>query len=231
MRAMATRIAAARRAFTVAVVIIGGGVFLAQTNVFQNLGLTLLGTAGALTLVIGFAARRVLGNILASLQIAPNQSARIGDRIVYNDYLCHVERINFTYVQLRDWDGTRVIVPVEEFVSTPFENWTMKEPEMLRIIKIKCAHDADVERLRGAFDDIIEELDQDELGDLDRVKVRVAGQDVFGKDVWFALPCADPNTSWDLACLAREKILAFGTKLERRENVEIFPDVRPAEAS
>ena len=231
MRAMATRIAAARRAFTVAVVIIGGGVFLAQTNVFQNLGLTLLGTAGALTLVIGFAARRVLGNILASLQIALNQSARIGDRIVYNDYLCHVERINFTYVQLRDWDGTRVIVPVEEFVSTPFENWTMKEPEMLRIIKIKCAHDADVERLRGAFDDIIEELDQDELGDLDRVKVRVAGQDVFGKDVWFALPCADPNTSWDLACLAREKILAFGTKLERRENVEIFPDVRPAEAS
>lgn len=231
MRTMATRVAAARRAFVVAVVLIGGGIFLTQTNVFQNLGFTLLGTAGAITLVLGFAARRVLGNIMASLQIALNQSAKIGDRIVYNDYLCHVERINFTYVQLRDWDGTRLVVPVEEFVSTPFENWTMKEPEMLRIIKIKCAHDADVERLREQFDKIVGELDQDELGDLDKIKVRVAGQDVFGKDVWFALPCVDPNTSWDIACQAREKIIAAAAKIAADENIDLFPQANPAEAA
>ncbi len=230
-RTMATRIAAARRAFVVAVTLVGGGIFLSQTNIFQNLGLTMLGTAGALTLVLGFAARRVLGNIMASLQIALNQSAKIGDRIVYNDYLCHVERINFTYVQLRDWDGTRLIVPVEEFVSTPFENWTMKEPAMLRIIKIKCAHDADVDKLRDAFDEIVQELDKDELGDLDNMKVRVADQDVFGKDVWFALPCADPNTSWDVACKAREKIMAAGARIAEEDGIEIFPEARPAEAA
>ncbi|WP_295313800.1 mechanosensitive ion channel domain-containing protein [Roseobacter sp.] len=230
-RTMATRVAAARRAFVVIVALVGGGFFLSQTNIFQNLGLTLLGTAGALTLVLGFAARRVLGNIMSSLQIALNQSARIGDRIVYKDYLCHVERINFTYVQLRDWDGTRLVVPVEEFVSTPFENWTMKEPEMLRIIKIKCSHAADVDELREAFHEIITELDDEELGDLDNVKVRVAGHDVFGKDVWFALPCADPNTSWDMACKAREKILAFGTRLEQENDVVIFPNAQAAEAA
>ncbi|EBA11584.1 MscS Mechanosensitive ion channel [Roseobacter sp. CCS2] len=230
-RTVATRIAAARRAFIVIVVFIGGGVFLSQTSIFQNLGLTLLGTAGALTLVLGFAARRVLGNIMASLQIALNGSAKIGDRIVYKDYLCHVERINFTYVQLRDWDGTRLVVPVEEFVSTPFENWTMKEPAMKRIIKIKCAHEADIEALRRIFNDVIEELDQDELGDLDNVKVRVADQDVFGKDVWFALPCADPNTSWDVACIARERIIAKGAKLANDRKTPIFPDAQPAEAA
>lgn len=231
MRSMATRVAAARRAFTVAIVLIGGGVFLSQTNLFQNLGLTLLGTAGALTLVLGFAARRVLGNIMASLQIALNQSARIGDRIVYKDYLCHVERINFTYVQLKDWDGTRLVVPVEEFVSTPFENWTMKDPEMLRIIKINCAHDADVDRLRAGFDEIVARLDPEELGDLSKVNVRVAGQDVFGKEVWFALPCSDPNTSWDVACLAREEILALGARIERDEAGDVFPTAAPAEAA
>ncbi|WP_247677002.1 MULTISPECIES: mechanosensitive ion channel domain-containing protein [unclassified Leisingera] len=141
VHAVVTRLAAARRAFVVAAVLIGGGVFLSQSNIFRNLGFTILGTAGTLTLILilGFAARRVLGKIIASLQIALNQSAKIGDRIVYNDYLCHVERINFTYVQLRDWDGIRLIVLVEEFISTPFENWTMKEPKMLRIIKLKCA--------------------------------------------------------------------------------------------
>ncbi|WP_299658033.1 mechanosensitive ion channel family protein [uncultured Tateyamaria sp.] len=231
MRTTATRVAAARRAFVVVVILVGGGVFLSQTNIFQNLGLTLLGTAGALTLVLGFAARRVLGNIMASLQIALNQSARIGDRIVYNDYLCHVERINFTYVQLRDWDGTRLVVPVEEFVSTAFENWTMKEPEMLRIIKVKCAHDADVGLLRDAFMGILDELDQDQLGDRDSAKVRVAGQDVFGKDVWFALPCSDPNTSWDVACDARERLLAAGTRIAEDRNVVIFPDANAAEAA
>ncbi|WP_299681465.1 mechanosensitive ion channel domain-containing protein [uncultured Roseobacter sp.] len=231
MRTTATRVAAARRAFVVSVVLIGGGLFLTQTNIFQNLGFTLLGTAGALTLVLGFAARRVLGNIMASLQIALNQSAKIGDRIVYNDYLCHVERINFTYVQLRDWDGTRLVVPVEEFVSTPFENWTMKEPEMLRIIKIKFAHDADVARLRQVFDDVVAELDSEQLGDLDKVKVHVADQDVFGKDVWFALPCIDPNTSWDMACQAREKIIARSAWIAAEEDIEVFPQVNPAEAA
>lgn len=230
-RTMATRLAAARRAFVVAAVLIGGGIFLSQSNIFQNLGFTILGTAGALTLILGFAARRVLGNIIASLQIALNQSAKIGDRIVYNDYLCHVERINFTYVQLRDWDGTRLIVPVEEFISTPFENWTMKEPKMLRIIKLKCAHNADVDALREAFDEIVSKLDKEELGDPDDAKVRVAGQDVFGKDVWFALPCADPNTSWDIACKAREMIIAAGNRIAEEREIDIFPEVRPAEAA
>ncbi len=231
MRTVATRVAAARRALVVAVVLIGGGVFLSQTNVFQNLGLTLLGTAGALTLVLGFAARQVLGNIMASMQIALNQSARIGDRIVYKDYLCRVERINFTYVQLRDWDGTRLVVPVDEFISTPFENWTMQEPEMLRIIKLKCAHQADVDQLRTIFDRVVASLDPEELGDLDDAKVRVAGQDALGKDVWFALPCADPNTSWDMACKAREKLIAEATDLEKSQNIDIFPEARLSEAA
>lgn len=230
-RMTATRIAAARRAFVVAVILVGGGLILTQTNVFENLGLTILGAAGALTLILGFAARRVLGNIMSSMQIALNQSAQIGDRIVYKDRLCHVERINFTYVQLLDWDGTRLVVPVEEFASTHFENWTMKEPQMLRTIKLKCANEADVDALRDAFDRILTELDPEELGDLDRAFVRVAHQDVFGKDVWFALPCADPNTSWDLACEAREKIIAAAAKIAEDRGVDVFPSVTPGEAA
>lgn len=230
-RVMATKIAAGRRALIVVAVMICAGTVLTSTNIFQNLGFSLLGTAGALTLVLGFAARRVLGNIMASLQIALNQSAKIGDRIVYNGELCHVERINFTYVQLRDWDGTRLVVPVEEFASTTFENWTLMDPEMLRIIKVKVAHDADVQRLREEFEELVKELDQDQLGDMDELKVRVADQDVFGKDVWFSLPCADPNTSWDVSCEAREKLLERAARMEKRDGLQIFPEANPAEAA
>ena len=230
-RTTATRISAARRVFVVAVVLVGGGIFLSQTNVFQNLGLTLLGTAGAVTLVLGFAARSILSNIMSSLQIALNGSAKIGDRIVFNDALCHVERIHFTYVQLRDWDGTRLVVPVTEFVSTPFKNWTMQEPEMLRIVKIKLSHAADVDALRDAFDKVIDEMEDKYIGKRDDACVRVGGQDVLGMEVWFLVPCADPNTSWEAACDAREGIVAEIHKLAEKQGVEYFPQVSAAEES
>ena len=230
-RTTATRISAARRVFVVAVVLVGGGIFLSQTNVFQNLGLTLLGTAGAVTLVLGFAARSILSNIMSSLQIALNGSAKIGDRIVFNDALCHVERIHFTYVQLRDWDGTRLVVPVTEFVSTPFKNWTMQEPEMLRSVKIKLSHAADIAALRDAFDKVIDEMEEKYIGKRDDACERVGGQDVFGMEVWFLVPCADPNTSWEAACDAREGIMVEIHKLAEKQGVEYFPQVSAAEAS
>ncbi len=230
-RAMATKVAAGRRALIVVFVATAIGFALSSTTLYQNLGLSLIGTAGALTLILGFAARRVLGNIMSSLQIALNQSARIGDRIVYREQLCHVERINFTYVQLRHWEGARIVVPVEEFVSEPFENWTLQEPEMLRTIKIRTAHGADVDLLRKLFDQVIEALPQDELADLDDAFVAVALQDLFGLEVWFCLPCADPNTSWIVACEARERLLALAAKAEEESGKKIFPEAAAAEAA
>lgn len=230
-RSLATKVAAGRRAIIVVFVATALGIALSSTTFYQNLGLSLIGTAGALTLVLGFAARRILGNIMSSMQIALNQSARIGDRLVYRDHLCHVERINFTYVQLRNWDGARIVVPVEQFVSEVFDNWTLQTPEMLRTIKLRIAHDADVQTLRDAFHAVIEELDQEQLADLDRVVVRVADQDVFGMEVWFCLPCADPNTSWDVTCLAREKLMARLADIARSGDTPVFPDAQPAEAA
>ena len=230
-RSLATKIAAGRRALIVLVVATGIGIVLASSSLFQSFGLSLIGTAGAMTLVLGFAARRILGNILASMQIAMNQSARIGDRIVWDGYLCHVERINFTFVQLRDWDNTRVIVPVEEFVSKAFVNWTLQDPWMLRILKIRCTHDADVSALRAAFLEILDEVDQNELGDRDKAVVKVAEQDVFGIEVWFCVPCCDPNTSWDVACTVREKLMFRGTEIARQQDRPIFPEVTAADAA
>ena len=118
-------------------VIIGLGVLLHELHLFRTVGLSLLASAGVIGLVLGFAAREVLGNILASLQIALNRSARIGDQVIFDDRWCTVERIHFTYVQLRIWTGNRYVVPVAHFVSEPFENLTMVEPEMMRVVVLK----------------------------------------------------------------------------------------------
>ncbi|WP_299817227.1 mechanosensitive ion channel domain-containing protein [uncultured Jannaschia sp.] len=234
-RTLATRINAGKRIMVVVVFLVGVGIVLSTARVFQGIGISFLASAGAFTVLLGFAARNVLGNILASLQIALNQSARVGDRVVYKGELCHVERIHLTYVQLRDWDGTRLVVPVAEFISETFSNWSLQDPAMLRILQLKLDPRADVEELRRAFHDILRDLSNGELGaelgDLGEAVVNVAGQDVFGIDVWFSTPCKDPNTSWEVACTVRERLVARAAEIERDGDRPVFPATVPAQAA
>ncbi len=226
-RAVATRLNAIKRVLLVVVFLVGVGIVLSSANLFESLGISLLASAGALTIVLGVAARSLLGNILASLQIAMNQSARMGDRIVYKGEMCHVERIHMTYVQLRSWTGTRLVVPVGEFVSETFSNWTLQEPEMVRLLKFKLDPRIDIAALRAAFDQVLDAMAETDLGadlgDLAEAEVNITGQDAFGIDVWCSVPCKDPNTSWEMACTAREKLVTRLVDLEKDSGRPVFP--------
>ncbi|MCP1169076.1 mechanosensitive ion channel family protein [Limimaricola litoreus] len=229
-RNLATRLAAGRRILIVLITLIGGGIVLAESNLTGALGVSILASAGALTLLLGFAARHILGNILSSLQIAMNRSAKIGDTVLFRDYWCNVERINFTYVQLRSWTGARLVVPVSEFTSEPFENWTMREPSIIRKVEIRLAHDADVATLRDAFYEFVDSGEIDGLGERDSHMVLTTGHDVFGKTVTFCVACADANGSWTTSCAMREKLLERMAEIEG-EGRTMFPQATPAEGA
>ncbi len=96
-----------------------------------------------------------------------------------------------TFVQLLNWDGTCLVVPVEEFVSETFSNWVLKDPAMLRVLKLKLNPRADVEALRQAFNDVLSDVAAtdlgENLGDLDEASVNVADQNIFGIEVWFSV--------------------------------------------
>ncbi|KAA9008947.1 mechanosensitive ion channel family protein [Histidinibacterium aquaticum] len=229
-RQFATKIAAARRAIIVIVVIFGAGIVLREANMMQTLGFSLLASASVTTLVLAFAARNVLANIMASMQIAMNQSAKMGDKLLYQGYMCSVERINFTFVQLRVWTGKRLIVPVSEFVAEPFENWTMQEPFMIMEIRLRLAHGADIEPLRKRYFEILDQLDEGGEPHADSRGVYVSNHDVFGMEALFMVPCEDPNTAWARACEVRERLLRAAADLEM-EAEAMFPDANPAEAA
>ncbi|QFT60179.1 Mechanosensitive channel MscK precursor [Sulfitobacter sp. THAF37] len=232
LRAVATTISAARKFVIVIATLAASGVVLSSITTFGTLGLSLLASAGALTVVLGFAAREVLGNILASVQIALNRSARIGDLLMFEGYFCTVERIDFTYVQLMVWDGTRLIVPVSTFVSDPFENWSIEDTEMIRPIYLTLAHGADVAHLRKVFFDLLDKEDPSDVAPMDRAKVNVIEQDAIGMKVRFELPTANPGTFWDVECRVREALLAEAARLECESDRRVFPmipqDITPA---
>lgn len=223
LRSMATTIAAARKFVIVIAVLVGSGVVLSSIDTFNSIGFSLLASAGALTIVLGFAAREVLGNILASVQIALNRSARIGDQLIFEGHFCTVERIHFTYVQLMIWNGTRYIVPVSYFVSDAFENWSIEDPAMVRPIELTLAQTADVEAMRKAFFDLLDKEDNDDVSPMERAKVHVIGQDVFGVKVRFEVPAANPATGWDVECRVREGLQAAARELQESTGKPVLP--------
>ena len=207
-----TNLSAVKRVGVIAVIVVGVAVALSSLKLFDSFGLSLLVSAGVATAVFGLAAQTVLGNIFASLQLAFAKPIRIGDAVYYDDTWAYVEQINYTYVQLRTWDQKRFIVPVQHFVSHPFENWTKSDPEMIMPVVLKLDHRADVEMLRRAFRDLANS-DPDWTEGAEP-KVQVVGQDEDGIDVRFYCTADDPTSAWNLHCRVRERMVSLLRELD-----------------
>ena len=202
-----TTIYAVRRVVLLIAFVAGLGFVLTQLDLFGSLGLSLLASAGVLTVILGVAARPVLGNILASLQIALTQPIRIGDAVEYEGNWAYVEAIFYTFVRLRTWDDRRLVVPVQYFISKPFENWSVVEKKMTRVFLLVLDPRADVEELRQAYLEIAR-ADEDVMAD-EMLKVLVLDQDHTGMKVRFYCTAKDASTAWNMHCRLREKTLAW----------------------
>lgn len=202
-----TSIYALRRLIILLMVGVALLVVLAQLNLFDSVGLTLLASAGVLTVVFGIAGQAVLGNILASLQIAFAKPVRIGDSVLFEGNWAYVEAIFYTFLRLRTWDHRRIVVPVTYFVSKPFENWSVAEARMMKVIDLRLDHRADMEILRTQFDKLVRE-DAD-ISESDSALTMSTGHTADGLQVSFYAMMDDPSTGWMVQCRLRERMMAF----------------------
>ena len=85
---------------------------------------SLLASAGLASVIAGMAARSMLGNVFAGLQLATTDAIRVGDIVVVDDQQGTIEEITLTYVVMRTWDDRRLILPSTHFTENPFANWT-----------------------------------------------------------------------------------------------------------
>ena len=166
-----------------------------------------MASAGILGLVLAFAARKVLGDIMASVQIAFAQTARIGDAIRYDGQWCYVEKIGFTHLRLRTWDERRIIVPVKYFVSRPFENWSVKDARLMKTVRLWLDHAADAEVLRETFETLAKDLDG--VIEPESLACFVTDHNEHGQEITCYVMTPDPSTGWEVEMRLREQILAF----------------------
>ncbi|WP_114966473.1 mechanosensitive ion channel family protein [Alkalilacustris brevis] len=187
---------------------------LMQFNIFADMGLTLLASAGVLTVILAIAGQTTLGNIVASLQIAIAKPVRIGDSIHYEGAWCIVEAIFFTFIRLRTWDERRIIVPVKYFVSYPFKNWSVVDERVLCTIRLVLDPMAEVAALRDKFNAIAKA--DPEVVEHDKLAAYVTDQSSNGLTIEFYAMAPDPSTAWSIEMRLREELVSF----VRREHPE-----------
>ena len=84
----------------------------------------LLGTAGVLTVVIGFAAQTSASNLISGLFLMAEQPFRVGDALKIGDISGVVVSIELLSVRMRTFDNLLVRIANEEVIKSPLVNLT-----------------------------------------------------------------------------------------------------------
>lgn len=205
-----------RKIAVVVVVVVAAALVLMSVEAFRPVGAGLLASAGIAGLVLGFAAQRTLGNLLAGFQIALTQPIRIDDVVVVEGEWGRIEEITLTYVVVRIWDLRRLVLPIGYFIERPFQNWTRTSAEVLGTVFLHVDYSVPVDAVRAELRRILEGSPHWD-GNVCVVHVTEAGERTV--QLRALMSAGDSGTAWELRCEVREKLLEF----LRRE----FPDGLP----
>ena len=198
---------------------------------------SLLASAGLASVIAGMAARSMLGNVFAGLQLATTDAIRVDDIVVVDDEQGTIEEITLTYVVMRTWDERRLILPSTHFTENPFANWTRGGSQSTGTFTLEldwrvpvAALRAELARLVAAstvWDGRQATLDvSDAVGDHVTVRVVLTG--------------ATPGAVGDLKSYVREELVTWlqreapyalpRTRVEV-EQVEVTQDLGPEEVA
>ncbi|MDR5750658.1 MULTISPECIES: mechanosensitive ion channel domain-containing protein [unclassified Caballeronia] len=194
------------RSVMVVIVIIGFGGALMTFPSVRQIGASLLASAGVAGLVAGIAARPVLGNLIAGLQIALSQPIRLDDVVVIQGEWGRVEEITGTYVSIRIWDQRRLIVPLQWFIENPFTNWTRNSSQIIGTVFFYVDYRMPILPLREELERILEHAPEWD----GRVQVlQVTDATERSMQLRVLVSSFDSGLNWDLRCRVREGLLNF----------------------
>jgi small-conductance mechanosensitive channel len=124
VRSRRTRVTLLSRSAAFLIVVVTVALVLFNIPGVRNVGVTLLASAGMITLVLGVAAQPALKSLIAGIQMALTEPIRIGDFVVVEGESGRIEDIRLSYVIVRTADERRIIVPTSKFLDSSFQNWT-----------------------------------------------------------------------------------------------------------
>jgi small-conductance mechanosensitive channel len=186
----------------------------------RQFGTSLLASAGLAGLAVGFAAKPVLGNLIAGLQIAITQPIRLDDVVIVEGEWGRIEEITGTYVVIKIWDDRRLIVPLQYFIENPFQNWTRKTSDLIGSIFLWVDYSMPLEPLRKELENLCKQSPNLWDGKVSVLQVTEATEKAM--QLRILVSSKDSSSNWDLRCFIREKLINYISL----HNPESLPQLR-----
>jgi small-conductance mechanosensitive channel len=196
-----TQVRVLLRSADVLLIIITVGAMLMTLPEVRQYGISLLTSAGVAGIVAGLAARPVLSNLFAGVQIAMAQPIRIEDGVVVEGEFGNVEEITSTYVVVRLWDLRRMILPLTYFIEKPFQNWSREANAMIGTVMLYVDYRAPVAAIRAKAEEIVRASPK---WDGQTLAVQVTD---LSRDSMQIRVLASSKQSFDLRCEIRERLI------------------------
>ena len=207
------------RSVDVLIVLFTLGAALMTFQTVRQYGVSLFASAGVAGIVAGLAARPVLSNLMAGVQLAMTQPIRLEDAVIVENEFGNIEEIRSTYVVVRLWDLRRMIVPLTYFIEKPFQNWTRESSTLIGTVLIYVDYRAPVEAIRKTAETIVRASNRWD-GRVFNVAVTDFKHDTM--EVRILASGATSGKVFDLRCEVREKLVDF----LQREHPEALPRQR-----
>lgn len=173
----------------------------------KTLGLGILGSAGIVGIALGIAAKPLLTNMMAGVQIAFTKMLKIGDQIHIEGEGGIVEHIFLTHVIVKTPDYRRIIVPIASFIDKSFQNLsTTFSTEIIGTVFLYCDYTVPVEMIRKK---LLEILHSSTLWTQSVWSVEVTALKEQTMEIRLTMSASSPGHSFNLCCYAREKMVEY----------------------
>ncbi|OQW54092.1 MAG: mechanosensitive ion channel protein MscS [Proteobacteria bacterium SG_bin9] len=214
-----TQIGILKRAADVLIFIITLGFVLMSFEEVRQYGVSLFASAGVAGIAVGLAARPLLSNLIAGVQIAMAQPIRIDDAVIVEGEWGTIEEITTTYVIIKLWDWRRMVVPLSYFIEKPFQNWTRETSALIGAVILYVDYNAPIAKMRERLSQIARESP---LCDGRVIVLQVSDAKEHTIEVRALVSARSAPAAWDLRCEVREKLIEF----LRTEHPDALPRTR-----
>ena len=221
---MKTQITLLKRVVTAIVLFCGVGAVLLMIPAVQQLGTTILASAGLASVVVGLAVQGVLANVFAGLQVAFTDAIRVDDVVVVETQQGRIKEITLTYVVVAMADGRNMILPSTYFTTTPFENWSRGGAEIKGNVLLDLNPNAPVDMIRRRVTQLLEASD---LWDGRTGTTQVTGAEGGIIKLTITVSARNPGDLYDLRNHIRERVVA---ELQERDPEALPRFIPPAPA-
>ena len=214
-----TQVRVLARAGDAMIIIITIAAALMTFDAVRQYGYSLFASAGVAGIIAGLAARPVLSNLLAGVQLAMTQPIRIDDAVIVEGEWGIIEEITGTYVVVRIWDLRRLIVPLSYFIEKPFQNWTRESGELIGAVLFYLDYRAPISAIRAKLEEICK-ASKNWNGQV--VGLQVTNTRETTIEVRAIMSANSSGQTWNLRCEVREQMIDF----LQREHPDALPRQR-----